>query len=417
MNTIKVILAICGLYIILSSPILGIENKKNKIPQEALRVIRDSNAFAFDLYKQMSKSQNICFSPFSISSAFAMVYTGAMGDTKKEIAEVLHYSKSIENTDRGWSWLSEFLTFYPSNSSADIRLRIANALWIQANFPVLPAFRDMMSEYFKSTFRFVDFKSQVETARSTINAWVKQNTFGKIADILPPQSINNSTRMVLVSALYLKAKWKNPFDIHATNQEPFFLEDGTIQTTLSMIQTAQFPYFNTPDASLLEMPYIMSRKDGPEFSMLIILPRLKDGLKNVEKDFSIEKFEDWIHHLAHTRAIISIPKFKIVQSSNLNDLFLNMGMKLPFSDQADFSGISPVKGLKIGNILHKVYLAVDETGSEASAATAIGMNTTAIMDQNPPVIFQVDHPFSYIIFEKSTGIILFMGRVSNPNSD
>lgn len=413
---VKFSMVFLGIFLIFSFPIFGLE-KKISLPDEAIEVVKGSNTFAFDLYKQMSKNQNICFSPFSISSAFGMAYTGAKGETQKEIATVLHYPKSIQSTDEGWSWLNEFLTFFPSNSSNDIRLRPANALWVQSDFPVLPTFRDRMSQYFNGAFRFVDFNKQPETARDTINAWVKQMTYGKIPDILTANSLDKRTRMVLVSALYLKAKWQHQFDEHATHQEPFFLEDGSLQTVLSMTQTAQFPYLSTPEASILEMPYIMSRKGGPEFSMLVILPRLKDGLKNVENEISRVKFVEWINRLEKTQAIVSFPKLKMTQLSSLNDLFTEMGMMLPFSDHADFSGISPVHGMKIGNILHKVYLSVDETGSEASAATAISMNATAVREQTPPVIFQVDHPFIYIIFEKTTGIILFMGRVVDPNSE
>ena len=404
---------IVGLFFF-SSFVSGVEKTKKNPPEEALEVARDSAAFALDLYNQMPQNENICFSPYSISSAFAMVYTGAKGDTQKEISTVLHFPQSAEKMNVGWAWLNKFLTFYPSNASEDIRLRIANSLWIQTNFPILPAFRDQMSKYFNGTFRFVDFKNYAETARATINAWVKQNTFGKIADILPTP-LDSSTRMVLVSALYLKARWKNQFDEHVTSQQPFFLMDGSIETTLSMGQSAFFPYLDTPEVSILEMPYINSRKEGPEFSMLVILPHQRYGISDVEKDLRAEKLDQWVKNLQNTRVIVTIPKFKILQSANLNDVLSKQGMELPFSDQADFSGISGVKGLKIGNVLHKVYLSVDETGSEAAAATAIGMNTTAVLEQKTSVIFQADHPFIYIIVEKTTGTILFIGRIAEPN--
>lgn len=399
----------------LFSGLVSGEEASNKASDEALEVANNTTTFALQLYRQMPPNDNICFSPFSISSAFAMVYTGAKGDTQKEMASILHFPKSAEKMDKGWAWLNKFLTFYPSNASDDIRLRVANSLWMQTNFPVLPTFRDMMSKYFTNTFRFVDFKMQTETARATINAWVKQNTFGKIADILTAQSIDSATRMVLVSALYLKAKWKNQFDVHATGQQPFFSAEGSLHTVLSMSQMAYFPYLDTPSAAILEMPYIMSRKEGPEFAMLIVLPHQKEGLVDVEKELTAEQLQQWTKNLENTQAIVTIPKFKTQQSSNLNGLLKTMGMELPFNDLADFSGISAVKGLKIGNVLHQVYLAVDETGSEAAAATAISINTTAIREQKPPVIFQADHPFLYIIYEKTTGIILFIGRVADPN--
>ncbi len=407
--------ALLGLFCLQASCQETDNSLSSKIPEEAIQVVKDSTTFALQFYQQAPQGVNICFSPYSISSAFAMVYTGARGDTQKEIASVLRFPKDAEKLDKGWEWLNHFLTFYPSNSSEDVRLRIANALWMQMNFPVLPAFRDMMTKYFDSSFRFVDFKSQPETARATINAWVKQNTFGKIIDILPPSSIENTTRMVLISALYLKAKWQNQFDAHASSQQPFFTSERTIETVLSMNQSSYFPYLDTPEASILEMPYIASRKEGPQFSMLFILPHDKEGLSNIEKGLTADQLEQWMKGLEQTHAIVTIPKFKILLSSNLNEDFKKMGMTLPFTDLADFSGISAVKGLKVGSVLHKVYLSVDETGSEAAAATAITLNTKSALNIKFPVIFQADHPFLYLIIEKHTGVILFMGRVVNPN--
>lgn len=408
--------AIFSLLMILPFSIFALE-KTAKIPDDVLQLAKNSNAFALNVYHQMPSNENIGFSPFSISSAFAMVYSGAGGETKKEIMQVMQYPSSVKSLDQGWSWLNQFLTFFPSNSSEELRVKIANSLWVQTNFPVLPAFRDTMSKYFDGTFRFVDFKTQTDTARATINAWVKQNTFGKITDILTDQSIDKSTRMVLVSALYLKAKWKHPFDAHATSQQPFFLPEGNTQTALTLSQINYYPYLNTPEASLLEMPYILSRPGGPEFSMLIVLPQQADGLAELEKQLSVAKLEQWIHELKETRIILTIPKFKILQSHDLKDLLINMGMQLSFSDQADFSGISGVRGLNLGNVQHKVYISSDESGSEAAAATSIGINVTAVRDQPPAAVFKADHPFLYFIFEKKTGTILFMGRLANPNQN
>lgn len=393
-------------------PIFG-QEKEFKIPQGVEELTKASNSFALEFYKKIAgTNHNTCFSPFSITSAFAMVYTGSKGDTQKEISSVFHYPKQSEELNNSWFWLNKFFTYYPSNSSEDIRLRLANSLWVQTNFPVLPAFRDAMTKYFSGVFRFVDFKTKADLARMTINSWVKQNTFGKIVDILPSQSVDQNTRMVLVSALYMKARWKNPFDVHATSQKPFVGEDGSTQTALAMSQSASFLYLDTPEAAILEMPYILSRSDGPFYSMLVVLPHQQDGLSELEKNLTDEKIEQWIKNLTPHHVLVTIPKFKTLESIPLNDLLIQSGMNLPFSENADFSGISEVKGLKLGNVSHKVYLSVDETGSEAAAATAIGMSTKSFQ---PPVLFEANHPFLYFIYEKNTGMIFFMGRVANPN--
>ena len=404
-----------GFIIILSTMLCAQEKTTPNVPDEVIRIGSDSNAFAFQFLNQLSTEGNLSFSPYSISSAFAMVYAGAKGETFSEISKVFHFPQSIEDTANAWSWVNNFFTVYPSNSAEDIRVRAANSLWVQNNFPILPTFRDLMNKYFNAAFRFVDFKSQPETARSIINAWVKQNTFGKISEILSPQIIDSRTRMILISALYLKAKWLHQFDAHITNQQPFFTQEGHTQTVSAMTQSAQFLYLDNPEAAILEMPYISSRVGGPEFAMLLALPHQKEGITQLEKELNEDKFKQWVKELSSTKVVVTIPKFKFVQFANLNDQLEKMGLHTALKDQADFSGMTGVKSLKIGNILHKVYLSVDETGSEAGAATAVSMQVTAVLDPKPPVIFDADHPFLYFIYEKKTGIILFMGRVADPN--
>ncbi|KIC74915.1 putative serpin-like protein [Neochlamydia sp. TUME1] len=409
-------LVVLGWISLFSLPIQSEEEKTSHDElNERLLVSQGANAFAVDMYNQLPSTNNLCFSPYSIFSSFAMAYTGADENTHKEISAALHYPPSVDKLGKGLAELNHFFTFYPSSASDEIRVRVANSLWIQTNFPLLPSYKENMKKYFNGTFRVIDFKGQPETARATINAWVKHHTFGKIIDILHSQAIDSSTRMVLVSALYLKAKWKNPFDPHLTTQQPFFTEDGVVQTALSMTQTAYLPYLDTPEATVVELPYILSRKEGPEFSMMIILPHQKEALREVEKGLTVRKLEEWRKNLENTKVLITIPKFKVLQSSNLKDILEKMGMHTPFSEQANFSKISEFKGLKIGNVLHKVYLSMDENGSEVAAATSISMNVTSILEPKAPVIFQVDHPFIYMIYEKKTGTILFMGRVTDPN--
>lgn len=385
-------------------------------PKEALEAARGNNEFAVHLLQQMPKEGNVSFSPYSISSVFAMAYTGAKGETQQEMSQTLRFPSSAETLDKGWEWLNRFITFYPSNSSEDIRVRAANSIWVQSNYPVLPTFKEMMNEYFNSSFRLVDFKNQSETARVTINSWVKQNTYGKITEILSSGSVTNATRMVMVSALYLKAKWLSQFDPHVTTQQPFFTDQDNTITTATMNQTGSFGYFDSAEASILEMPYAITRQDGPEFSMLIALPHDKESIHALESNLTIEKLQDWMKSLQHQKVIVSLPKFKVEQFSVLNEMLEKMGLAQAFDDQADFSGITGLKNLKISQALHKVYVNVDETGSEAAAATALTMMMTGSAYQQPPILFRADHPFLYFIYEKRTGIILFMGRVGNPNT-
>jgi serpin B len=387
---------------------------RRAVPEEAEKAVQSSNEFALQLYENLPQG-NLCFSPFSISSAFVMAYNGAKAQTEKELAAVFHFPTSTEGLDKGWMWIDKFITFYPSDSAEDVRVKAANSIWLQTNFNVLPTYRDLMAKYFTGAFRLVDFKDQSDAAISTINAWVKENTNGKIIDIVNKQSVDSSTRMVLISALYFKAKWLLPFDTHLTRQLPFFVDQGSIETVASMTQSSRFPYLDTEEAALLEMPYSITREEGPEFAMVIALPHQRDGLSSFEKQLTATNIREWMQGFRYTKATVTMPKFKMTQMADLKKTLGNMGLVEAFSNQADFSGMTGRKDLKISNVLHKVFLAVDETGSEAAAATAITMGLTSSLNPpEPPIVFQVDHPFVYFIIEKKTGIILFIGRVTNP---
>lgn len=390
------------------------ENALQHAPQ-LNSVAEANNAFAFDLFQELNPGKgNLCFSPYSISSAFAMVYGGAEGLTKQEISRVFHFTQASQDIQRGYAKLNGALTYHPSNFSEELRLLLANSLWIQANQTLLPDFVKQITTFFKGGLHRVDFIKQPETARTEINQWVKEQTEGKIEDILQQNAITQTTRMVLVSSLYLKARWDKVFDERLTQEMPFFPNKEITSSAMMMTQTDQFPIFQQDLFNILELPYIQGPKEEPKLSFLILLPHEADGLNALTKELTAEHFKLWYRQMKKRRVIVSIPKLHSIENISLKDVLENMGIHEAFSNQANFSLISGSKNLKLEQVLHKIFLAVDESGTEAAAATSISIGTTAILESELPLIFRADHPFAYVIYDRSNDLILFLGKVENP---
>lgn len=392
------------------------------VDDNVLRLVHSNNTFALKLFHAIGKDQkNLCFSPYSISSALAMTYAGAQGETKNEMGSVLGFSKLEETVHPSFSWLNQYLATSSSDESNDLRIFLANSLWIQEGQHLLPKFMDVMTTYYKSSIQRVDFIQQADQSRVAINNWVKKKTVGKIENLINPNDLTRSTRLVLVSAIYLKARWADVFDKKATKQESFFITPKDTVSIPMMTNTGAFGYFGEGQHfALLELPYVFpkaSNDKAPEFSMLILLPRENFGINNLEKLITVDSLQKWISALKSERVSVFLPRFRILERFNLNEALEKLGMPIAFSNKADFSGMTGNQELKIGKVLHKAFISVDEDGTEAAAATAVSMGLTAVREEKKTVLFRVDHPFIYIIYEKKTGTILFLGRILNPSTE
>ena len=383
-----------------------------KMSESVTLVASCNNQFALSFYNRLPRKQNTCFSPYSLSTAFGMLYCGACNHTANEMEKVFYFPSNIENFTKGSSLLNKHFT---SCLSDDLKINIANSLWLQKTFTIESSFKDRLKESFGATIKSADFNKQKETEISRINAWVKKNTFGKITDIVNNKMIQESTKMVLANALYFKARWQSAFDEKMTYFRSFFSDKETFSMVPMMTNEGCYPYFQNSQVSVLELPYQSSTAEGPQFSMLIILPHQIDGLHEVEKNLSESLILSFVHELQTTKVILSLPKFKIEQTIDLKEILINMGMTTSFSDHADFSLLAESNSLKLSNALHKVFLEVDEAGSEAAAVTVITMGLKSCApDFQTPVLFEADHPFIYAIYEKKSDAILFMGRLVKP---
>ena len=371
-------------------------------------VIEANNRFAINLYSQYkSEEGNIFFSPFSISTAMAMVYEGAEGKTAKEIKSVFGFPKYDNSRRNQYSnLLSEI-----NKKDKEYALKTANALWAEQDFHFLDEYLTTVEKYYGGKTTNLDFKNEWEASRLIINNWVEDKTNDKIKDLLSEGVIDSLTRLVLTNAIYFKAKWLIQFDADKTSDEYFRVNpDKSIKVPMMQptSQKSTFNYTQNKDLQILEMPYA-----GEDLSMLILLP-LDDDIDALENSFTIEKLTEWKKSLRRRKVNIYIPKFKFETKYFMKNTLSNLGMPTAFTNSADFSGMTGTKDLKIDKVIHQAFIEVNEEGTEAAAATGIGGMKTSMPPPTP--IFKADHPFIFIIQQNETGNILFMGRVSNPTN-
>ncbi|MCD4847213.1 MAG: serpin family protein [Candidatus Aegiribacteria sp.] len=380
--------------------------------QAVQELVRGNNEFALDLYEEvcdMLKSDNIFFSPYSISSALGMTYAGAEGRTAVEMAEVLHFTLPVEATNRTFHSLTETLSsgeLVIAESGDPFTLSISNGLWVQDGFNLLDEYVAEVTMYYSAAVRNLDFIDDPDGSRETINEWVAESTLDRIQNLIPSGVLNDDTRVVLTNAVYFKASWLKPFQEYFTSDAPFILTDGSTINVPMMNQTDYFRYVSTEGCSAVELDYAAGNA-----SMLILLP---DGdIEEFQRNFNSSMLETIRRRLSSIRVSISIPKFEFSQSMQLSQILRILGMESAFGSGADFSGFTGSPDLFISEVLHKAFVKVDETGTEAAAATAVVMGLTAIPEQ--PVEMNINRPFLFFILDRESGCILFMGRIMDPS--
>jgi serpin B len=398
------------LVLVLCTPAWSWETAPVEITDDVLTVAQGGNAFATDLYARLrsDKPSNLFFSPYSISTALAMTYAGAEGETAAQMAKVLHFPLPEAKLQPAFGTLRKLLA--SDDRTSGFQLRVANRLWGQAGFQFRPEFLQVTSANFGADLGQVDFK-QSEAARQTISGWIEEQTDHKIQNLLAPGVLAASTRLVLTNAIYFKARWTNEFSKHATVEAPFRTSESQQVMAPTMQQTHRLSYAATDNVQVLELPYA---EDG-NLSMLILLPTKIEGLADLEKRLTSESLRTWSAGVQPRLVKVFLPRFKMTSEFSLKDVLESLGMSLAFSDRADFSGMSTQERLFISAVIHKAFVDVNEEGTEAAAATAVTMRATAIRPMpEEPVEFRADHPFVFLIRDNRTQSILFLGRVMNP---
>jgi serpin B len=344
-----------------------------------------------------------------------MVYAGARGTTEIQMREVLRYILDQERLHPAFNALdlelmSRNLPESPHGQDP-VELFLANAFWGQIDYPFLPSFLDLLAVNYGSGIEALDFRADPEGSRETINTWVENKTRDRIQDLLPEGSISPVTVAVLVNALYFKAPWARTFMEEATEEGDFFLLDGGTSSVPMMRQIEAFAFFVGENYQALELPFRNGEDQTEGLSMVFILPALSQ-FTAFESRLNADLLADILNGLERAWVDITLPKFSFEYSQALREIFVSLGMIEPFTGDADFSGIVARGGIFIDNAYHKTFIAVDEMGAEAAAATAVVVNETSV----PPLdhIFKADRPFLFLIRDQITGTILFFGRVVNP---
>jgi serpin B len=368
-------------------------------------ISKNNNAFALEFFSQWSRrtDKNIVVSPFSMSAALGMTYPGARAATAHQMKTVLHFHKSPELQN------SQFSKLMASINEPGSPMAVSNTIWMQRGFSIEKDFLEVNSKYFDSNFRQVDFAGAADSSRVAINTTIEDQTQDKIKNLLPPGSINSLTRLVLTNAIYFKDSWVTAFDPGKTKDRDFFASPGKPVTTKFMeLRDVNFSFFEDDRVTILELPY-----NNDRFSMLILLP--KGDLEGFEKSLTATAYNSWNFAQGRFRTI-QLPKFKIDHEVQPVDILKDFGMTDAFQEgKANFTGISKEAKLFISGIFHKAFIEVNEEGTEAAAATAVVVQAESISENPKELNFIANRPFLFILRDRTTNSILFIGRVNDPS--
>jgi serine protease inhibitor len=392
---------------------------------------RAINNLALDLLAQASKPQeNTALSPYSIQLALVMTYAGAEGDTRQQMARVLHYPPSNRDVLRDFAQLQNELdemvqrtakiaaeSKKVGGASEPITLTVANRLFGQRGYDFRPAYLDLLKQTLDSALEALDFIGDSAGATKHINLWIAQQTRERIRDLIPPNALNKDTRLVLANAVYLKAPWQQQFEQNETHSAPFHFGDGRSADVPTMRRQAAFGYAKQDGFVAVALPYT-----GGDLQFLVLLPDTAVGLPTLESKLTPDLLAECAR-LKPEEIVLYLPKWRLEPPLfALRKTFEALGMESAFDvpqGSANFNGIAPRRPndyLYISNIFHKTFVEIDEKGTEAAAATAVVMmRATAHLEEKPkPPEVRVDRPFLFGIQHRPSGACLFVGRVTDP---
>ena len=394
--------------------------------------------FAVDIYHAVrtqpeSVDQNIFLSPHSVSTALAMTYAGARGETAAEMKKALRFGLPDERLHTAFDYLDLALASRGKNAESKdgkpFRLIVTNSLWGQKGPSFETPFLDTLAVHYGAGLNIIDFSAQTERSRNTINGWVEEKTEKRIKDILPKGAVDERTRLVLVNAVYFNAAWAAMFEPNKTAQAPFTKADGSVVQVSMMNRQASRRYAKGDGYEAIEMAYDNGRSSRPytnryahyyedvetaldnsELAMLVILPSA-GTFATFESSLTGAKVLDILAGLETKTVNLSFPKLKLDVAFGLKEPLKSLGMNQAFSEAAaDFSGMSTER-LSVANVLHKTFLEVDESGTEAATATGV---IAVAHSASTPVEMKVDRPFITAIVDRPTKTLLFLGRIHEP---
>ncbi|XP_038189477.1 serpin B6-like [Arvicola amphibius] len=376
-------------------------------------LLREANStFALNLLKILGEDslKNLFFSPMSISSALAMVFMGAKGNTASQMVQALSLEKCSGNGDGDVHQGFQSLLTEVNKTGTQYLLKTANRLFTDKTFDLLASFKDSCRKFYEAEMEELDFKGDTEQSRQHINTWVAKKTEDKITELLSRDSLNSDTLLVLVNAIYFKGNWEKRFNKEDTQEMPFKVSKNEEKLVQMMFKKSSFKmnYIGEISTAILLLPYA-----GNELNMIIMLPDEHVELKTVEKEITYEKFIEWMRldKMQEQKVEVFLPRFTLEENYDMEDFLCKLGMTDAFEDRADFSGISSKQSLSLSKVVHKSFVEVNEEGTEAAAATHVN-KTKRSLSVTP--CFCANRPFLFFIQHVKTNGILFCGRFSSP---
>ena len=372
-----------------------------------MTLVEKNNDFGFNLYKNLAReNENIMISPVSVSLAMAMVYNGANGATREDMARALNV-QGLELDRLNKNNLA--LLYYLTSADPELTLNIANSIWMLEDFKFLEAFVATVKNDYQAEAKKLDFADP--KSADVINKWVNDKTRGTIDQIVTPP-IDSQTIMFLINAVYYKGSWTSPFETELTSEQAFNLVDGQTVTVPTMYQSGSFDYLKSSGFQALRLPY----GEDEQMAMVLFLPDQNTSLSEFQNQLNQDNWSNWQAHFEAKAGTLMLPKFTMEYEKSLNQVLAELGMGIAFEPgKADFSGLAAAAAddIYISNVKHKTFIEVDETGTEAAAVTSVEVGTTSM----PAYDFELnfDRPFFYAIEDSETGAIVFMGSVLDPS--
>ncbi len=377
-------------------------------PEGIAEVVTANNQFAIDMYQQINgqpdqADKNVFFSPYSLSTAMAMLYAAAEGETKAQIQKTFHYPVPAILNPNSAALYNQF-----NKSNPDYKLATVNDLWMQQGLRPNQNYLDTVQRYYGGKVTTLDFEGSPDPARQTINKKIADKTKQMILELLPKGSIKSDTAVVLTNAIYFKGDWTMPFTAERTSAQPFYNAIGRASTVQMMQQQSYFDYYEDKYIQVVQLPY-----KGDDLSMLVVLPKFnhKLAMQQLAKSLSATKIKQWRSGLVRQEVNLQLPKFKLDARYQMKTLLADMGMPKAFNNGAEFNLYADGPPIKLDEVYHQAVVTVDEKGTEAAAAAgAVGM----YVGMSYPVKFKADHPFMFVIKDNKTDAILFLGQVNKP---
>ncbi|MGA2297519.1 MAG: serpin family protein [FCB group bacterium] len=379
-------------------------NTVRPLTPDEKHIVSSGNNFGLNLFQEVNREEgdkNIVLSPLSVSMALGMTVNGAAGSTRDSMLNTLEMlGISIDQVNSSYQSLINLLL----NMDSKVQFELANSIWYRNTWVFEQSFFDVCNKYFNSQVTGLNFDDP--SAKNTINNWVNTQTKGKIPDII--DAIDPTSIMFLINTIYFKGNWTYKFDTTLTKDLPFYLLDGTSQTCKMMSQLAYLSYSRTQDFDVVDIPY-----GSKNFSMTIFLPSSNNNINDFINGMTQDNYNQWLLNFKTDSVNIFIPKYKVEYKIKLNDALINMGMGIAFGDYANFYNMTKVPGTYIGEVLHKTYVLVDEAGTEAAAVTSVDIRNES-MAPGGHITIRLDRPFVFVIREKSSGTIVFIGKIVEP---